>query len=603
MAKKKPKTRKKTNTTSSLQKYTIAVTTISNKNSLLWLSVLLLIATVVAYYPNHGGDYDIWWHLKYGEHFVNNLTWNIDHTVYSWTPTDGEWKYVTWLGSSLLYLIYSVAAYPGLHILQMMILIFTAIYFLYYLRCSKDTFSVTHAACLLLVYVAINPTAIFIKPELFTVFFFSLIVLIYFISKLHSKNLFFLYPILFLFWVNTHGGFVIGLFFISLILFFETGNYLFIRKNNLDKSLLLKFSVFVALSYVVLIINPHGVSYPLETITRMLIGGKSHQNIITAYINRWQYLFPDVYVFRRTNTAWALVFMQAAVLAAFVYGYVRKRLFDVTLIVVNIVFFLFSMQMARATLYFPLIWLFSMQYILRKSGVLSFNYRAAPAAFAVMFFVSGVCIHNTVTTNTFNSWFGSKLDESVPFKEVEFIRDNNLPGPLFNDYLTGGYMIWSMYPEYKVFIDPRHRPYEKSGVWEDYVDFRMKPDQPGLDRFTSKYPFKTALIHHIKYGELVSAFFESPEWGLLYFDKIAAVFVHRSTLSSLNLQTPRPDLGTKRFNDLSNPTVLYSLFKIYYLIDLDKAREIAHIYENNVSNLYINKIRHLKNMNEMLARG
>lgn len=603
MAKKKPKIRKKTNTTSSLQKYTATVTTISNKNSLLWLSVLLIIATVIVYYPNHGGDYDIWWHLKYGEHFVNNVTWNIDHTVYSWTPTDGEWKYVTWLGSSFLYLIYSVAAYPGLHILQMMILIFTAIFFLCYLRCSKDTFSVTHAACLLLVYVAINPTAIFIKPELFTVFFFSLIVLIYFISKLHSKNLFFLYPVIFLFWVNTHGGFVIGLFFISLILFFEAGNYLFIRKNDFDKRLLLKFAVFTALSYVVLIVNPHGVSYPFETVTRMLVGGKIHQNIITAYINRWQYLFPDVYVFRRTNTAWALVFMQAAVLMAFVYGYAKKRFFDVTLIVVNIVFFLFSMQMARATLYFPLIWLFSMQYILRKSGVSSFNYRAAPAALAVMFIVSGVCFHNTLTTNTFNSWFGSKLDESVPLKEVEFIRDNNLPGPLFNDYLTGGYMIWSMYPEYKVFIDPRHRPYEKSGVWENYVDFRMKPDQTGLERFTDKYPFKTALIHHIKYGELVSTFLESPEWGLLYFDKIAAVFVHRSTMSSLNLQSPRPDLGTKRFNDLANPTVLYSLFRIYYLIDLDKALEIAHIYENNVSNLYINKIRHLKNMNEMLARG
>ena len=30
-----------------------------------------------------------------------------------------------------------------------------------------------------------------------------------------------------------------------------------------------------------------------------------------------------------------------------------------------------------------------------------------------------------------------------------------------NTYLEGGYLLWALYPDYKVFIDPRYGPYQK----------------------------------------------------------------------------------------------------------------------------------------------
>ena len=124
MSPKKKKINKNNKTSSSLHKFASELIAGSNKKTVRWISFFLLIITVLAYYPNHGGDYDIWWHLKYGEHYVDNVTWNIDHTDYSWTPADGEWKYVTWIGSSFLFLIYRAAAFPGLHVLQLVILSF-----------------------------------------------------------------------------------------------------------------------------------------------------------------------------------------------------------------------------------------------------------------------------------------------------------------------------------------------------------------------------------------------------------------------------------------------------------------------------------------------
>ena len=55
------------------------------------------------------------------------------------------------------------------------------------------------------------------------------------------------------------------------------------------------------------------------------------------------------------------------------------------------------------------------------------------------------------------------------------IKKLKLPPPLFNDYVSGGYMMWAMYPEYKVFIDSRGKPYDMTHVWEDYNELMANP--------------------------------------------------------------------------------------------------------------------------------
>jgi hypothetical protein len=47
-----------------------------------------------------------------------------------------------------------------------------------------------------------------------------------------------------------------------------------------------------------------------------------------------------------------------------------------------------------------------------------------------------------------------RASRSLPIKACNFIRDNQLPGPLFNSYAWGGFLIWYL-PEYPVSIDGR----------------------------------------------------------------------------------------------------------------------------------------------------
>jgi hypothetical protein len=45
--------------------------------------------------------------------------------------------------------------------------------------------------------------------------------------------------------------------------------------------------------------------------------------------------------------------------------------------------------------------------------------------------------------------------KNFPASAVEFIRAHNLPDPIFNRYDWGGYLIWKLYPERRVYIDGR----------------------------------------------------------------------------------------------------------------------------------------------------
>src|SRR3989304_9790999 len=47
------------------------------------------------------------------------------------------------------------------------------------------------------------------------------------------------------------------------------------------------------------------------------------------------------------------------------------------------------------------------------------------------------------------------LREMYPAKSVEFIKNNNIKGNIFSPLEWGGFIIWSLYPQNKVFIDGR----------------------------------------------------------------------------------------------------------------------------------------------------
>ena len=116
---------------------------------------------------------------------------------------------------------------------------------------------------------------------------------------------------------------------------------------------------------------------------------------------------------------------------------------------------------------------------------------------------------------------------------------------LYNDVAFGGYLIWRLYPERKVFIDGRNELYTKllprlgrihTGE-APYSDWRSLIQENGIEGAIVKYqPTKKGVLYPpatpgaepVRGYRAWSAFLFLPaEWALVYFDDTALVFMKR----------------------------------------------------------------------------
>jgi len=572
------------------------------------LCFVLLPLAVLAYYPTSPGDYDIWFHLAYGRHYVENLTWSIDHGQFSWTPAISDWKYVTWIGSSILYLVYSLAGIVGLSILQLVVLGFSFGLLVTYLRKGGQSINLWWLWALLLVAVTWKLVSVYIKPEMFTTLFFTSLVFCYFYRRLVPRtHLIWGIPLLLAVWVNTHGGFIFGLFFLTLVLLLEGVNYLFrgVRSEG-DGKALYSLALVVALSYAAALLNPYGIQYHL-TIVEYLLNPEymGEAGRLFAYQSMWQYLQLTLNNLFFVLAAWSLLFMFLSFSWLFYRSWSRTGIRDYVLLAINLVFFFLSMHAARMVIFYPPIWFLSCAVLasglpgtaVRRTSIVNLAWGCGTIL------LSGFIFYTALSLSTAKNWLGAGFMNYLPVKEIEYIQKHQLPGPLFNDYVIGGYMLWAMRePQYKVWIDPRYGPYINSTLPDWFgIGTTYPMSKEGYEKFIEKYPIKTALIH-FQYSNVIFWLMSAGDWRMAYFDKAAAVLIPSSSISQLSQEALDTDMSTARYVDVMDPQVLTSLFNFYINISRVHAEEILALYGRNVSSWYYFKKKHMTEMQEVIKR-
>jgi len=119
--------------------------------------------------------------------------------------------------------------------------------------------------------------------------------------------------------------------------------------------------------------------------------------------------------------------------------------------------------------------------------------------------------------------------ELLPTVAGEFLKNNPPPPRLFNTYGPGGYLIYRLGPQTKVFIDGRLDVYTPD-VWRDYLD--TESGRLSTDELTKKYDINSAFLY-IKGANgtgdsLAARLSRSPDWALCYFDDNYALFVRKT---------------------------------------------------------------------------
>jgi hypothetical protein len=111
-----------------------------------------------------------------------------------------------------------------------------------------------------------------------------------------------------------------------------------------------------------------------------------------------------------------------------------------------------------------------------------------------------------------------QVGKYFPVDAVRFISSRSEPGPLFNDFGWGGYLIWSL-PSTRVSIDGRTNVHSAPRIVRSYLTWSGNSDwasDPDLQ--------KARLILAPRTQALVSILRLHPRYRVIYEDKLAVVF-------------------------------------------------------------------------------
>jgi hypothetical protein len=463
----------------------------------------LLVGATFAAVRSFSVDPDMWWHIKTGELILTTHRWATTDP-YSYTAAGAPWMSCEWLGDVVFAVVYRLGGLRGLEVLLVVLAsaVMLALYGFATLRAGscKAAFVVS-AVLLVLATASFN-----LRPQMLGYLFliFTLIALELF--RQGKQRAVWLLPILFLVWVNTHGSWIVGLgtvtlYFLAGMVSFQVGNLVARRWTNAER---LRLEIVFLLSLVAIPITPYGArlaGYPFTVASTLPIS--------VANILEWQ-----VMPFNLGGGKLFLTLLLGFFLAQVVFRFSWH--------LAELLLFLLGTAMACMHLRFLLLFVpFFAPLAATTLAKCAPAYNKAKDQYLLNFaLMAGAVI-------AMAHYFPSKADmekkvaEQFPVQALEYMRAHSVPGPLFNSYGFGGYMIEG---GYKTFIDGRSELFEQTGVLGDYVHITFL--RPGALQVLGGYRIQSCLVQRDEpFATLLAS---SPDWNKVYSDQLSALYVKRN---------------------------------------------------------------------------
>jgi len=247
----------------------------------------------------------------------------------------------------------------------------------------------------------------------------------------------------------------------------------------------------------------------------------------------------------------------------------KKKKIDFSIILINLVFCYIFIKFIRTTYLWAPVFIYSLLYLQKDFRWFEEKkrlYRVIQVlTLAVFLFITVRGIYESLYMPFHHQWPGFGVNYQNPVVETEFLKKYKPGKTLFNDYDTGGYLMWALYPEYKVSIDPRAFPYIK--WFPEYLDFMYGKT---FDDFIEKYPFEVALIG-VRHQVCLRNFLTSPSWRPVFYGPVAVVFVKKDIKLPEEASHFMPD----RLDNIKNLDKLVEIFLFLNLKgDYDGASEL-----------------------------
>jgi hypothetical protein len=466
-------------------------------------------------------DLDFWWHLKTGQ-----IIWEqkqFQHTeIYSFTAPGRPYIDHEWLFQVIQYLLYAPGGPLAVILFKCGILIL--IYLLIVRFLLQKGIHPWIVIPLIAVSIAGGRTRFVERPEIFTELF--LICSYLWIQKyLETKNWKYLIPVLpvIVLWSNIHAAVILGLilqgvFLAGLLIERIVQRFEYPVFYAAGSKEMIVLSMLFVISLLLTGLNPNG--YNVLKVPFELTG-----IIESGLLNNQEWQQPP---------AWRLPFFYLCQIILFAFFVLNaKRL--------HFVHFLFAAFLSYISLkYVRNIALFSMLMPLLIWPYLADIKVRSKAAMGA---VCAAALYWAIALSPFE--FGSGVAWYFPDRIAQYTEKNNLRGNMLNSYAFGGYLIWELYPERKIFIDGRNEVFLP--LLEEIV--KVRADSRLWTQFLNKYEIEYALLAYwdeleevttfdaqgrpVKtYAPFSSTHFPRSRWALVYWDDDGMILVKRNGINA-----------------------------------------------------------------------
>lgn len=541
------------------------------------LILFLFLAGMLFWHNLTSINLDIGRHLKLGE--IIWQTKSIPGTnLFSYTETEHPFFNHHWLSEVIFYGLYNGGGFSLLIIAKVLILL-AAFSFLIWSVKSKSWLAVLPSSLMALALFFIRDEP---RPEIFS--YLLLAVFLFIIQKARGDDRYrglWLLPFLAFLWVNLHIYFFIGMALYGIFLLERLISRKFFRTEWL----------IGALMGLAVLINPHGLAgalYPLTILKEYAYGVVENEPLVNNLAYGWERV-TIFYIFFGS-----LVLVGTGLIRRY-KGWKKKVLDVLSLSLLG--YGAWTMQRNLNLYALVLLPILSQNFPIEFSWAKDFPRLGrrlwATGAMAVLFLgIYAVQSNQLYILMDSSRRFG--LGVSLAAEEaVEFIKTNQIAGPVFNNFEIGSYLIWKLYPGQKVFVDGRPEAY--SAKFFNKVYKPMLGDEQSWLTLSQQYGINYIFFNHNSLSDNAQKFLsrinKDARWQLVFLNETVVIYVknerknqeviNRHKINQANIFNRMEHISV-RFNPRDD-LEFRALASVLLFLDWPEAS--AHIYEKLKDNL------------------
>ncbi|MCB9813220.1 MAG: hypothetical protein H6772_02310 [Pseudomonadales bacterium] len=492
---------------------------------------------------------DLGRHIINGQEILKGNFQVLNENYYSYTEPNFQFPNHHWLFGVIAYLVQQTSGFSGLTLLNASFYILAFIFSLVLAK-KKSSLNFTLIAGILAMPLITSRSEV--RPESISLFMFSAFhYLFYLISQnfenLNNKKIFrkvnyqelqllIIFVVLFLgqiVWTNSHLFFIFGPLISGMYLLNEIFITVFTKKskNIFTKEVQFYLLITCALLFTTLI-NPHGLE-----------GSLSPFHIFDNYNYRVaenQSVWFMIKIKNNIFKYYYFVFLTILGLATFFYkdkeAKSLKILKDKDIIVSILSFFIFGLLFLfinRASSFFGIVFIPIVAKNLlhlfqnnKKQIIQLLNKNIFLMIFSPIFIGLSILLasKNVLLPKISNIGIGLAPQSN---NSVNFFINEKLSGPIFNNYDLGGFLIYHLFPNQKIFIDNRPESYSTDFISNIYI--KAQEDEKVWQEVSNDYGFETIYFFRLDMTDWAQGFLNrrinDPEWIPVYVDLYSLILV------------------------------------------------------------------------------